>query len=311
MSTQTVAPAATAIMPEAIRNSVVGQSAGERIGKRQKLLRTLELQGGIKPATILNLSPFDLQVHSGLINYTIPGAKEGQQFAHLTVTNVLTYPIYKGNTEMSDKRIKAEWDVKAILPIEQLMEFHRSYSADLGFEGVAQGGIVVFEGDASALKDKNAVVRVPRYHYEGQDRYLVYSEEPLADLILSADEQLRTRALTEIHVAQGYYDQGDAQRRNIGRTEHMWADFALRRKWINAAPVWRHTQIRVEDSCEKCGKQYVSKTGVCSCGYVRHPLIAFKNGEIGADHVRMDTLTTDEWKQVREIEARRKKARGE
>ena len=309
MPAEPVSVAATAIMPSEIQQQI-GMAAQNRVNQRRSLMRKLQLQGDIKPATALNLSPFRLRVRRGLINYEIPACKEGKTFSLLTVKNAITFPIYKGNTELSNKTVRQEWDTKAILPIEQLLEFKRAYDSDLGYEGVSQGGLVIFIGDEKELRQQNPTVQTAAYLQEGTERYLVYREEKLSDLLKGAEEQLYTRAMAELRQADTWFDQGDEARRNIQNTHHIWHDFSLRKQWIRDNRPWRHTEIRQQDCCERCGKQYVSKVGICACGFVREPLKAFLSGEIAADHVRMQTLTGEEWKKVREEEERRKKARG-
>ena len=48
----------------------LGHAAQERLNIRERKLTELELRGEIKPATILNLSPFPLKVETGLWDYT-------------------------------------------------------------------------------------------------------------------------------------------------------------------------------------------------------------------------------------------------
>lgn len=286
----------------------MGQAAQERVHKRNRWIRDAELRRLIKPATALNLSPFVLNVRQGLINYPIPPAKEGKTFAAKTIHTAITYPKFRGNTEMSDKRIKQEWDVNGILPIEQLMEFKRAYDADLGYEGVSQGGLVVYEGDQTVLKSKEAVVMTATYLQEGLERYLVLQEEKLADLLEAELEKLRIKCLSILHQCGLWWDEAGEARRNIQRNERIWHDFARQKQWTRMDAPWRSTEIRVEDSCERCGQQYVSKVGVCKCGYVRVPFVAYMSGEIGIDHVRLQTLSADDWKKVNAEQLRRKAA---
>ena len=300
-----VTPVATAILPETIAQNL-GQAAAERVAKRRKLIRGLELEGKNKPATILNLSPFPLRVAPGLISFEVPACPKDKEFMVRTIKIPLTFPVYRGNTEMSDKRIKPEYDVNPVLPVQQIMEFLRGYSRDTGFQGVAHGGIVVYEGDAKVLEHRDDVVRVPRYMQEGTDRFLVFDEKPLAQEIAKAFQELKEKGLQMMHEASTYFDQGSDARRNIDpHTHFVWVDWLLHKKLITKAPVWRNTVIEDRDRCEQCGDQYVSQTGMCKCGYVKEPFKAFEKGLITADHVRMDTLTKEEWKQVKAIQEKR------
>jgi hypothetical protein len=312
----TNAPIPAAAVARTLPTEIVagmGQAAMERVHKRNRWIRDAELRGLIKPATALNLSPFVLNVRQGLINYPIPPAKEGKSFAVKTVRTAITYPKFRGNTEMSDKRIKQEWDVQGILPIEQLLEFKRAYDADLGYEGVSQGGLVVFEGDEQILKNKDAMVMTGSYLQEGLERYLVLTEQKLADLIAVELEMLKNKCLGVVQQCDLWWDEGSNDktggRINIQRNERIWHDFGRQKGWIREDRAWRQTHFRVEDSCKKCNQQYVSKTGVCKCGYVMFPLLAYFENEIGVDHQRLNSLSPDEWKKIKAEEERRKAAR--
>lgn len=307
MSTQ---PVSQPMMPDTLRESI-GLSAQQRVEILEQKMTALELQGDIKPATILNLSPFALSLSSGLIPYKIPASPvEGKPlFSATTIRTVRSYPIFKGKQEMSDKSLQAKYDVNILLPVQQLMEFRHYYVGETEEDqAVKQGGVVVFEGEAEHLTPK-LVVKTPRFIFRKRNRYIVYEEATLGSLIEQADLQLRNRCMHMLDQASHWWD-NEKQRANIQRTEHIWHDFALRRQWITQGLPWRTTHTPEASRCPRCGKQYVSKTGVCGCSFVVDPYTAYMTAEIGVDHVRMNSLNEEQWAAVRKEEARREKARG-
>jgi hypothetical protein len=286
----------------------IGLAATQRLEIREQKMTALELQGDIKAATILNLSPFVLDLSSGLIPYQISVCPPDKRFSATTITTCRSYPIYKGNQQMSDKSLQAKFDVNIILPIQQLMEFKHYYVGESDEDQfVKQGGVVVFEGDQEDLRPAT-MVRVPYFVFRKRNRYIVFTEKPLGDLVNEQEEQLKRNCMSVLDQAQKWYDD-EKQRSNIQHREHAFHDFALRKQWITAAMPWRNVQVRSEDRCPRCQQQYVSKTGVCKCSYVMDPFTAYMQGEILVDHVRMNVLTGKQWKAVKEEEKRREEAR--
>jgi hypothetical protein len=289
-----------------------GVAAEERKHKRRKALNQAKMQGLIKEATILNKSPFVLSLATGgLIQFQVPACPEGKEFSFYTVKpeETITFPRFTGNKEMRDKSVRASHDVSLLLPIEQVMQFRDSYFADGGFEGLKQGGIVIFEGAAKNLK-KETIVRVPRWTYLDNERFITFDERVLGELLVDAEDQMRQKCLNVINQCNGWSDKGGQNLVNIQAREHQWADLAVRKGWISESPKWRHVHVRVEDQCPRCHDHYRSKTGVCKCNFVVDPFTAFMMSEISVDHVRMDTLTKEQWVKVKAEVERRKLARG-
>jgi len=287
--------------------SHLGAAATERLRIRERKITELELRGEIKPATILNRSPFPLKVETGLWDYQVPARPFDKPFSSLTVTGTRSFPIYRGNQEMSDKSLRARYDVKILLPVEQLMEFKHWYVGETDEDRlVKSGGVVVFEGSLSGLKPGD-LVRVPEFVFKKGERYLRFVDRTLKDMLAEADEQLYNYCHAVLMEAN--HDADDPQKRkNIQKYQHIVADFMLHMKQIQNAPSWRNVQFKAEDCCPRCNAQYVSKTGMCKCSYVVDPLLAFMSGEISVDHVRMNTLTAEQWKKAKAEQARRVEA---
>lgn len=285
----------------------LGQAAQERLRIRERKLVELELRGEIKPATIWNLSPFPRGVESGLIPYIVPPKPKGKPFSSLTVAGTRTFPIYGGNQEMSDKSLRARYDIKVILPVEQLMEFRHVYVGETEEDGLTkQGGIVIFEGTSEGVTP-NSTVRVPEFIFRKGVRYLRFVDRPIRELMAEATAQMKRYCMSDLEQSDHWADDPKT-RANIQNPQRIWADFALEMNWIPGPKAWRNTVVDPNKSCPRCNEQFKSKTGLCKCGYVHDPLAAYMTGEIAVDHVRMQTLKGDDWKKVRTEEERRKKA---
>jgi hypothetical protein len=286
----------------------LGQAAAQRVALREEKLTELEIRGEIKPATILNRSPFELKVETGLWGYVVPPRPEGKPFSSLTVKGCITVPIYRGNMEMSDKSLRQRFDMKVLLPIHQLMEFKHWYVGETDEDRLAKsGGVVVFEGDMEDITPAS-MVRTPEFVFRKGRRYLKFSEYRLKDLLDQADEQMYQHCFAVLYEANA--DADDPQKRkNIQNYQRTVAQFMLQQKKIQNAPPWMNVQLAAADCCPRCNAQYVSKTGVCKCSFVVDPLAAYMQSEIAVDHVRMNILTAEQWKKVNAEEDRRQKAR--
>ena len=286
----------------------LGVAATERNKLRERELTRLELRGEIKPATVLNRSPFPLECVNSPWDYIVPARQSGKPYGIKIVASTRTVFRFTGNREMSDHSVRGHHEPKIILPIEQAMEFSFFYNGLSSEDFYSKpGGVIVFEGTMEGITPKSTV-RVPRYIFKKGERYLKFEDMLLGDLVKQTDEQMRNRCMAVLEQADVWADDPKT-RANIQNNERVWADFAFEQKWIPAARAWRNTQVRPEDSCPRCNAQYVSKTGMCKCSYVVNPLLAYLSGEITVDHVRLNTLSADEWKKVKAEQKRRDEAR--
>jgi len=288
----------------------LGQSAAARVALREEKLTELEIRGDIKPATIINRSPFELRVETGLWGYTVPARPFDKPFSFHTITTCRCVYPYRGNQEMSDKSLQQRFDCKVLLPCHQAMEFKHWYVGESDEDRMLkQGGVVVFEGNMEGVTSATTV-RVPTFIYRKGKRYLKFTDAILKNLIAEQDEQMYRHFDIVMDDAGHDWEQPE-KRRNITRYHHTVADFMLAMKRIQQAPPWRSAQIKAKDMCPRCGAQYVSMTGVCKCSYVHDPFTAYMSSEISVDHVRMNSLSAEEWVKVKAEEKRRAEARGE
>lgn len=298
---------ALATMPEGL-SPIYGAKASANQEKRLELILQKENEGGWPAAMILNLNPFPMKIEHGLIQYIVPACKPGKDFEAKKIDTPRIYMQYRATHEVSQGVGQRDYDAKAISPIEQAMEFFSVYSTGSDTERPL-GGIVVFEGTEEHLQDPRAKVRVPFIQMRGKFKLLRFREELLTALIIQARELQRMKTLEMIQMGQTYFD--DPQRKNLLTDEHRtYAQFALDKRWIQTLPVWNSARSTEAPICNACGAEYVSKVGQCKCGYVADPLLAYKEAVISYDHVRMDSLTEEQWKEARGIKAKRDKARG-
>lgn len=296
--------------PIAQLQASIGESARARVDLLETKMNELHFRGDIKPATILNMSPFVLDLNSVLIPHKIPAVPKGKKFSTTIVETCRNYPIFKGNQEMSDKSLRAKWEVNVILPVMQVMEFRHYYMGETeDEEGTKQGGVIVFEGEFEELKPTTKV-RAPYFIFQKRNRYITYKEAELGDLCVHAERVMKLKCMNVLDEAMRQYDLGNQHRANIQKPEHMWHDFALEKGWIKTAMPWRNTQPgNVDNRCPRCQDPYLSKTGVCKCSYVVDPLTAYLSGEILVDHVRMNTLSAAQWAKVKDEQKKRDEAR--
>jgi len=303
----TVIPLASGV---SVQLQNLGQSAMARVLLREEKLTELEIRGDIKAATILNRSPFKLSVETGLWGYSVPPRPFEKAFSFHTVeTCRCVYP-YRGNQEMSDKSLQQRFDCKVYLPCHQVMEFKTTYVGESDEDRMLkQGGVVVFEGTMEGITSAS-MVRVPEWVYRKGKRYLKFGDYSLKELILAADEQMY-RHFDALLEEAGHDNDDPAKRKNITRKQHTIADFMLAMGRIKEPPPWRNSpKGPMKDACSRCGAEYVSKTGVCKCGFVQDPFLAYMSSEIEVEHVRMKTLTKEQWEKVRAEEKRRAEAQG-
>jgi hypothetical protein len=305
------------VVPNEIAENI-GMAAAQRVQMRNEILTKYRLAGGIPPATILNMGPKNLTVRPGFINHVIPKCPDGKNFSVTTISTFLTSYKLRGGQERADGTMNDIFEAKEVLPAEQLLEYLSTYNltttqgAELGGDDfLPQGGIVVYQGTEAALTSKDRMVTVPYYTHVNGKRYLAQDIQNVDTMITDAYEQIKLYALAVIRKGTDYADGGIEERKNLdARVHFVWHDWALHKKIITKAAHWRNIDVREADRCESCGDQYVSKTGVCKCNWVRYPLLAYMKSAITIDHARMDSLNQDEWKKVHVEEARRKAARG-
>lgn len=294
-------------LPDSVRERQ-GQAAQARLEILDRKMTELQIRGDIRPATIINMSPFVLDLGSGLIPYKVPRCPDNKKFHAETVTTCRSYPIYRGNEQMSDRSIRNKWDVNILTPIMQAMEFKHYYVGESEEDqGIRQGGVVVIDGAFEGLTPSSEVMS-PSFMFRKNNRYIILEKFALGDLLKEQEKMMRLKCQAVLDQANVWNDDEDT-RKNIQYAERTWHDFALSRQWITAPLAWRTNYAGTAERCPRCTQPYTSKTGVCKCSYVYDPFKAFMQGEILIDHVRMNVLNKEQWVKVKEEQAKREAAR--
>ena len=130
----------------------LGVAATERNKLRERELTRLELRGEIKPATVLNRSPFPLECVNSPWDYIVPARQSGKPYGIKIVASTRTVFRFTGNREMSDHSVRGHHEPKIILPIEQAMEFSFFYNGLSSEDFYSKpGGVIVFEGTMEGI----------------------------------------------------------------------------------------------------------------------------------------------------------------
>lgn len=278
--------------------------------KLEDLRARNEGENAPKHAVVLNLNPFILKVENGHIQYIVDACADDKDFAAYEIENPRIYAQYRGSSENMVGGIDRDYDLLMISPVEQALEFHDTYSSGIATQR-PMGGVIVFEGTRKDLAGGgNLKVREPyiTLNRNGKVRVVRYREVLLSKLITDAREKQRIKTMEKIAEGQKYYDD-PKQRGNLDNEHRTFARLAYRQKWITKLPEFCGESTTQANLCNGCGNEYKSKTGKCQCGHVMYPLLAYEQSVIEFTHVRMDSLTPEEWKKAAAIKAKRDKAR--
>lgn len=295
----------------------LGQATGIGLGMQKTQTDMLELQAerrelGIEPAVILNFNPFALKVEAINIPYSVPRAEPNEEFTVMEIKTDRYYTRYNRTSEDDEGNRRREFTPEHLSPIHQAMEFYRVYGIDGEAGGDApMGGVLVFRGGTELLNDRHAVVEVPYYKQIGRKKIVAYTKIKLAEKIKDILAGQRQQAMNFIQQGNDY-DKQDDMRRNISVVHRTWAQYALDRGWIKAMPGWCNARpedpVEIEN-CKACGNEYKSMVGVCGCGHVQYPLLAYESAKISLEHVAMDRLTPKEWAVANALSSMRQAAR--
>jgi rubredoxin len=282
--------------------------------KHRSTLRQLKAENRLQPATIVNYNPFPLKVEAGaLITFTVPGRKEGEEFAYITITEPKFAFPFKGVISAANGTENVnDYDVLPVLPIQQAMEFFKVYmESTQDMSGGVMGGVLIFEGTIAELGKKNAEVRVPFLEIlEDGSAFVSTKTRKLDELRNEALTAQRAHCMAKIQQANDFFTD-PAKQKNIVSEHRMYAKLALTENWITALPAWVQSQVNPDDLCPKCHAQTRPTDYMCgNCGKVFDPIVAYQEGDIEYGHVSFQKLTAEEWKTVKKIKAERDKARG-
>jgi hypothetical protein len=296
--------------------SALGASMEALRNKHEAKAEMMRLSGSVKPATVVNLNPMELSVESPLVTYKVPAPKDGESYGYVTITDAKFAHPFRGVKKSADGMNEiADFDVIEILPVQQAMEFFRTYmETPQDMQGGSMGGVFIYEGDISVLENakKDTTVQVP-YTKLLKDGSLFVGTKPerLLDLRDRALDTVRNFALAKIQEAEGYADD-PKQRANITVVHRRYARFAVDQGWRSELPKWVTDHTTVEDLCPKCRTKVHSDQYMCgNCNKVFDPVRAYEEGDIAYGHVSFEKLDAAGWKAVKKIHAAREKMKGD
>jgi hypothetical protein len=287
--------------------------------KRRAAEKTLKAEGRLQPATIVNFNPFPLIVEAGsLVVATVPARKEGEKYSFVTLTEPRFAFPFKGMISANNGTdLIADYDLISVLPVQQAMEFRKTYmETTQDMSGGVMGGVMVFEGTIDLLDrmaDKKFEVRIP-YLEILEDGTSLVATKPyrLAQLWDEAQESLRSHCMAKIQQAHSY--QSDpAQVKNITSEHRRYANFAIAQGWamIESLP-WLNHSPAPDSLCKKCRKPLVANAYMCgNCNKVTDPVRAYQEGDVSYNDVSFQLLDAAGWKEVKRIKAIRDKAAAE
>jgi len=322
-----VAPGANPAIQQYLSGRKDGNSMRALKVERDSLIASLRSTGQARPATILNFNPVALRLEGG-INFKVPSVidesvPEESRFkvtykgrtykaSVLTVRDPIIFPQIKDVKKIEDVEV-GEYIVKACKQIEIVHNFLASYT-DGTPSSSGMGGVICFEGDRHALKQRNQEkleILVPTYvPLPNKTReYFTEPKEFSVELARSLDRQ-KAYCDNQCQLAQSMWDDED-QRKNITDVHRIWAQFSLDMGWRQSVPIWLTAQNESEETCEGCGagKKRATAFFCHACARPYSPLKAYMAGELGIESVHLNRIKPEEWVEVRKEEARRKKLR--
>jgi hypothetical protein len=262
-------------------------------------------------AVVLNLNWSQLKVENGHIQYVVGACDHDKDFASYEIETPRTFTQYRASREGLNGIMERDYDLFALSPVEQALEFYEVYTTGRQ-TGRPLGGVVVFEGTKrQLLGDGKQKVRVPyiTLSRNGKQRVVKFREVVLAKLIEDARAMQRVKTMEMIAEGQRFYDDNGPKNSNLTDEHRNYARLAYKMKWITKLPDFCSESTTAANLCNGCGNEYKSKTGKCQCGHVMYPLLAYEQSVIEYTHVRMDSLTPEEWKKAKALKDKRDKAR--
>jgi len=233
--------------------------------------------------------PFPLNVNgvlharlAGSDGNQVPACKVGESYAHFVIQD-LHWAIRDEGAGMDNVD---NYTPVAIVPMELAEDYSREFLDRMGV-----GGVIVYQGDENP-------------------------ESP--GLTAKLEEARRARnvwLLRKVHEAETEWaDTSGRGRKNITELHRKAAEVLLNIKMLKHQPAWllavNGENGELPDPCPGCGEVADRKAVVCkSCRYVFQPIDAYKAAMIEYDHMSMQRLTEEEWREVNEIKEQRDKAK--
>src|SRR5436305_4382084 len=245
----------------------------KRQEEQRRLLRTVW-----HAASIVNLMPFALNVNgvlhgrlAGPDGNQVPECPVGQRYVH----KVISEPQWDVRDEGAGMDNVDNYTPVIWFPMDLAHDYEKEFLERMGV-----GGVLIYEG---------------RQRPEGAQ---------FEKLLENARKARNRWLLRKVQEAEGEWaDTSGRGRKNITELHRKAAEVLLYDKVLKHQPAWL-LAVNAEggatpDPCPGCGAVPDARTIICkACNYVYRPLDAYKATMIGYDHVAMERLTGEEWKEA-------------
>lgn len=222
-------------------------------------------QVGVQPATIVNLSPLQLQGSGPLTSdIVIPPCPPGQ----MSVRRVIPAPTSVTDMKYSwrDER-DDNWSPVLWYPIQLARDFEEQY--------YSKGGVVIYSGDFDPLESPKVMEAIK----EAEKRMILYAKEQWRDAMHQWNSPNRTGA------------------RNINVLHRAYAQILLDRRVFTDVPPWFDATPETKGQgspCPGCGNHPPKAAYKCpTCAYIIDPRAAYENMEIDEANTALARLTRD------------------
>lgn len=256
-----------------------GESVRRMHQKRQEEQRRLSRME-VKPATIVNLMPFPLNVN-GVLHARLADAGGDQVPACPVGIDYRKKVIKEPQWSIRDEGAGMD-NVDNYTPIPWLpAELAEDYANEF-LDRMGCGGVIVLNGDREPTQDELDNARKAR------NRWLLRKvQEAEAD----------------------WADNSGRGRKNITEIHRKAAEILMHDKVLKHQPAWlleTNNEAQKPEPCPACGVVADRNAIICKeCRYVYKPLDAYKTGMIEYGNVAMDRLSTAQWKEANNIKALR------
>ena len=283
-------------------------------------LVVLMRQNRPKPATVINLHPFELQFNADnylLRGHTVPACEPGMPYNYKAIRGWR----HDGGSYNEDGSRK----FKAILPIDVAGQFVREFNKNESYGP----GVLIYLGDINP--DKVGQVEVydqmgrlittegEDFDFDEEDRKIpIKVRNPVfrsfTDLL--KETRLRRNAfyLKRVKEAEAWVKKGEKFAPFVQNTHILMAQVLAAEKVIPAVPVeitgmaTREQRGIAEENCPACQRPVQKGAYKCEhCSNILDALGAFLDGAIEFEHAKIGLLPEDKYAQAEKVNAKRQK----
>lgn len=278
-----------------------------------------------KPATVINLHPFELQFNADnylLRGHTIPACLPGMPY---------NYKALRGwRHDGGSYNENGSRKFKPIVPIDVAGQFAREFNKMETFGP----GVLIYMGDSHPDKvgmvetydpmGRLVTVDGQAMEYDEEDKPFAISvknpvRSPLVDLLKSLRKARNDFYLVQVQKADGWANKDNGKFSSwIQDTHRKMAEILKAEGVIPFVPDWKlSTRLDkglAEDNCRSCQRPVVKGAYKCEhCGNILDALAAFMDGFIEFEHAKIGLLPDDQYQQAEaenKIRAKRLAKRG-